>query len=54
MLDGKAKEHLPELVNIHDELTGLIGYESFRDGFSLGVSLVMEAIHGQSRMTGGE
>ena len=46
-LDGKAKEHLLELVNIHDELDGAVSYGSFRDGFIIGASLVMEAIYGQ-------
>ena len=49
MLDGKAKEHLLELINIHDELDGLTNYESFRDGFILGAQLIMEVACGQSR-----
>ena len=49
MLDGKAKEHLLELINIHDELDGLTNYESFRDGFILGARLMMEVACGQSR-----
>ena len=51
MLDGKAKEHLLELINIHDELDGLTNYESFRDGFILGVRLMMEVACGQSRFS---
>ena len=53
MLDGKAKEHLLELINIHDELDGLVSYESFRDGFILGAQLMMEVACGQSRFNGG-
>ena len=51
MLDGKAKEHLLELINIHDELDGLVSYESFRDGFILGARLIMEVACGQSRFS---
>ena len=51
MLDGPAKEHLLELMNIHDELDGLVSYESFRDGFILGVRLMMEVACGQSRFS---
>ena len=36
-----------ELVNIHDELDGAVSYGSFREGFIIGASLVMEAIYGQ-------
>ena len=51
MLDGKAKEHLLELINIHDELDGLTNYESFRDGFILGARLMMEVACGQGRFS---
>ena len=51
MLDGKAKEHLLELINIHDELDGVVSYESFRDGFILGARLMMEVACGQSRFS---
>lgn len=51
MLDGKAKECLLELISIHDELDGLVGYESFRDGFILGVQLMMEVACGQGRFS---
>lgn len=44
MLDGKAKEHLLELVNIHDELIGAMTYDSFREGFVLGARIIMEVI----------
>ena len=44
MLDGKAKERLLELVNIHDELIGTLTYASFRDGFILGARLVMATV----------
>ena len=54
MLDGKAKEHLLELINIHDELDGLTNYESFRDGFILGARLMMEVACGQSRFSEGD
>ena len=54
MLDGKAKEHLLELINIHDELDGLVSYESFRDGFILGARLMMEVACGQSRFSEGD
>ena len=64
MLDGKAKEHLLELINIHDELDGLTNYESFRDGFILyesfrngfilGARLIMEVACGQSRFSEGD
>ena len=49
MLDGKAREYLLELINIHDELDGLTNYESFRDGFIPGVRRMMEVACGQSR-----
>ncbi len=49
MLDGKAKEHLLELINIHDELVGTMTYESFREGFTLGAQLIMEVVSGQAR-----
>ena len=49
-LDGKAKEHLLELINIHDELDGAVSYGSFREGFIIGASLVMEAIYGQAEV----
>lgn len=49
MLDGKAKEYLLELVNIHDELIGTMTYESFREGFTLGARLIMEVVSGQAR-----
>ena len=54
MLDGPAKEHLLELINIHDELDGLISYESFCDGFILGARLMMEVACGQSRFSVGD
>ena len=44
MLDGKAKEHLLELINIHDELIGAMTYDSFREGFVLGARIVMEVV----------
>ena len=50
-LDGKAKEHLLELVNIHDELDGAVSFGSFREGFIIGASLVMEAIYGQTEVS---
>ena len=54
MLDGKSKEHLLELINIHDELDGLTNYESVRDGFILGARLMMEITCGQSRFSEGD
>ena len=51
MLDGKAKEHLLELLNIHDDLDKLVSYESFRDGFILGARLMMEVACGQGRFS---
>ena len=53
-LDGKAKEHLLELINIHDELDGAVSYGSFREGFIIGASLVMEAIYGQAEVSENE
>ena len=50
LLGGKAKEYLLELVNIHDELDGAVSYGSFREGFIIGASLVMEAIYGQTEV----
>ncbi len=44
VLDGKAKEHLLELVNIHDELIGAMTYDSFREGFVLGARIIMEVV----------
>ena len=49
-LEGNAKEHLLELINIHDELDGAVSYGSFREGFIIGASLVMEAIYGQTEV----
>lgn len=46
MLDGKAKEYLLELVNIHDELIDAMTYDSFRNGFVLGARLIMEVVGG--------
>ena len=54
MLDGPAREHLLELINIHDELDGVVSYESFRDGFILGARLIMEIACGQSRFSEGD
>ena len=51
MLDGPAREHLLELISIHEELDGLVSYESFRDGFILGARLIMEVACGQSRFS---
>ena len=34
LLDGKAKEHLLELINIHDELVGTMTYSSMSIPFS--------------------
>ena len=48
MLDGKAKEHLLELMNIHDELVGTMTYDSFREGFVLGARLIMEVVGGKA------
>ena len=53
-LDGKAKEHLLELINIHDELDGAVSFGSFREGFIIGASLVMEAICGQAEVSENE
>ena len=44
LLDGKAKEHLLELINIHDELIGAMTYDSFREGFVLGARIIMEVV----------
>ena len=49
ILDGKAKEHLLELVNIHDELIGAMTYDSFREGFTLGARLIMETAYGRTQ-----
>ncbi len=49
LLDGKARERLLELVNIHDELIGTMTYESFHDGFVLGARLIMEVVGGQAQ-----
>ena len=51
MLDGKAKERLLELISIHNELDELVGFESFRDGFILGVRLMMEVACDQGRFS---
>ena len=51
ILDGKAKERLLELISIHKELDKLVGYESFRDGFILGVRLMMEVAYDQGRFS---
>ena len=50
-LDGKAKERLQELISIHDELDELVGYESFRDGFIVGVRLMMEVACDQGKFS---
>jgi len=41
-LDGKEKIHMMELINVCDELDGLMSFEAFRDGFILGAGLIME------------
>ena len=46
MLDGKAKEYLLDLVNIHDELVGAMTYDSFREGFVLGARIIWEVVGG--------
>ena len=51
MLDGKAKERLLELISIHNDLDEVVGYESFRDGFILGVRLMMEVACDQGRFS---
>ena len=51
MLNDKARERLLELISIHDELEELVGYESFRDGFILGVRLMMEVTCDQGRFS---
>ena len=51
MLDDKAKERLLDLISIHNDLDELVGYESFRDGFILGVRLMMEVACGQDRFS---
>ena len=48
LLDGKAKGHLLELINIPDELIGTMTYDSFREGFVLGARLIMEVVCGQA------
>ena len=53
-LDGKAKEHLPELINIPDELDGAVSFGSFREGFIIGASLVTETIYGQAEVSENE
>lgn len=45
-LEGAAKNKLLNLLNCHSELTGLLSYESFRKGFILGASMVMEVCYG--------
>ena len=46
---GKPKEHLLELINIHDELVGTMTYDSFREGFVLGARLIMEVVGEQAQ-----
>ena len=54
MLDGPAREHLLELISIHEELDELGRYESFRDGFILEARLMMVVTCGQSRFSEGD
>ena len=48
------QDDLLELINIRDELDGLVSYESFRDGFIPGARLMMEAACGQSGFSEGD
>lgn len=47
-LDGKAKKKLLDLLNGHSEISAEMAYESFREGFRLGVMLLVE-IYNDSR-----
>lgn len=42
-LTDEAKHRFLELINCHDEITGTTAYENFRNGFRLGVMLMMDA-----------
>ena len=52
-LNDKERGILSDLLQVHDELNHLIGYESFRDGFILGACLVMEVSHGADEICDG-
>ena len=45
-LNGEEKELLADMIQAQTDLNHLTCYESFRDGFVLGVRLVMEACCG--------
>ena len=51
-LDGKEKILMMELINVCDELDGLMSFESFRDGFILGAGLIMEICCGAKETCG--
>ena len=44
-LNDEEKKLLSDMIQVHDELTHLTCFESFRDGFILGAALVMEVSH---------
>ena len=41
-LTDEAKHRFLELINCHDEITCTTAYENFRNGFRLGVMLMMD------------
>ena len=42
LVDGKAKEYLTELAEVYEKLIDEERYAGFREGFTLGVGLVIE------------
>ena len=49
-LNDKEKELLADLVQVHRAMNRFVSYESFHDGFVLGVNLVMEACCGAAEI----
>ena len=54
MVEGRAKEYLRELIEIHDKLITTAAETSFCEGFALGASLMMESVYGRDKFLGGE
>ena len=45
--DKKELEWLNDLADINRRLVGIVGHQSFREGFIIGANLVMEACYGR-------
>ena len=43
-LDSEEKKRFEELMSCHSTIVDTMGYESFRAGFQLGVTLIIDAV----------